>query len=183
MGNTATKMFDFMNSPLFELSTVDFGIQFSVFIVSAFLKTEKFYDLTGSLTFIVLSHLCTKWIPERSLRQQIQSGMILTWAVRLGTFLFIRVLKSGKDRRFDKCRDNPKLFFVYWTMQVCSSIVREFLELFYNLWRTVLAKNKIVLDSALRLQSFRIPENATIGVRSGIECQQQERWRPSSRLF
>ncbi|GFY60253.1 hypothetical protein TNIN_500111 [Trichonephila inaurata madagascariensis] len=117
MGTAATKMFDFLNSPLFELSTVDFGIQFSVFIVSAFLKTEKFYDLTGSLTFIVLSHLCTKWIPERSLRQQIQSGMILTWAVRLGTFLFIRVLKSGKDRRFDKCRDNPKLFFVYWTMQ------------------------------------------------------------------
>ncbi|GFW45976.1 TP53-binding protein 1 [Trichonephila clavipes] len=49
--------------------------------------------------------------------------------------------------------------------------------------RTVLAKNKIVLDPALRLQSFRTPENATIGVRSGIECQQQERWRPSSRLF
>ncbi|GFW13805.1 hypothetical protein TNCV_1670211 [Trichonephila clavipes] len=68
-------------------------------------------------------------------------------------------------------------------LDVCSSIVREFLELFYNLWRTVLAKNKIVLDSALRLQSFRIPENATIGVRGGIECQQQERWRPSSRLF
>ncbi|GFT37240.1 disintegrin and metalloproteinase domain-containing protein 28 [Trichonephila clavipes] len=66
---------------------------------------------------------------------------------------------------------------------VFSSIVRDFLELFYNLWRTVLAKNKIVLDPALRLQSFRTPENATIGVRSGIECQQQERWRPSSRLF
>ncbi|GFV81727.1 retrovirus-related Pol polyprotein from transposon 412 [Trichonephila clavipes] len=43
-----------------------------------------------------------------------------------------------------------------------SSIVRDFLELFYNLWRTVLAKNKIVLDPALRLQSFRTPENATI---------------------
>ncbi|GFW26366.1 hypothetical protein TNCV_2172501 [Trichonephila clavipes] len=67
--------------------------------------------------------------------------------------------------------------------RVFSSIVRDFLELFYNLWRTVLAKNKIVLDPALRLQSFRTPENATIGVRSGVECQQQERWRPSSRLF
>ncbi|GFU55755.1 hypothetical protein TNCV_2969241 [Trichonephila clavipes] len=67
-------------------------------------------------------------------------------------------------------------------MKIFSSIVREFLELFYNLWRTVLAKNKIVLDPALRLQSFRTLENATIGVRSGIECQQQERWRPSSRL-
>ncbi|GFV89408.1 retrovirus-related Pol polyprotein from transposon 412 [Trichonephila clavipes] len=49
-----------------------------------------------------------------------------------------------------------------------SLIVRDFLELFYNLWRTVLAKNKIVLDPALRLQTFRTPENATIGVRSGI---------------
>ncbi|GFX95484.1 ubiquitin-associated protein 2 [Trichonephila clavipes] len=55
-------------------------------------------------------------------------------------------------------------------LSVFSSIVREFLELFYNLWRTVLAKNKIVLDSALRLQSFRIPENATIGVRSGLNA-------------
>ncbi|GFW17769.1 hypothetical protein TNCV_1133691 [Trichonephila clavipes] len=68
-------------------------------------------------------------------------------------------------------------------LSVFSSIVREFLELFYNLWRTVLAKNKIVLDPALRLQSFRTLENATIGVRGGVECQQQERWRPSSRLF
>ncbi|GFX19607.1 phospholipase A-2-activating protein [Trichonephila clavipes] len=68
-------------------------------------------------------------------------------------------------------------------LYVFSSIVRDFLELFYNLWRTVLAKNKIVLDPALRLQSFRTPENVTIGVRGGVECQQQERWRPSSRLF
>ncbi|GFX36752.1 gag-Pol polyprotein [Trichonephila clavipes] len=51
-------------------------------------------------------------------------------------------------------------------LSVFSSIVRDFLELFYNLWRTVLAKNKIVLDPALRLQSFRTPENVTIGVRS-----------------
>ncbi|GFX92032.1 hypothetical protein TNCV_5004961 [Trichonephila clavipes] len=54
-------------------------------------------------------------------------------------------------------------------LSVFSSIVRDFLELFYNLWRTVLVKNKIVLDPALRLQSFRTPENATIGVRSGIQ--------------
>ncbi|GFV53948.1 hypothetical protein TNCV_3293171 [Trichonephila clavipes] len=66
---------------------------------------------------------------------------------------------------------------------VFSSIVREFLELFYNLWRTVLAKNKIVLDPALRLQSFRTPKTQQLVSGSGIECQQQERWRPSSRLF
>lgn len=116
MGTYFTKMFE-ISSPLLELAAVDFLMQYAVFIVSAYLKSEKFYDITGSTTFLVLAHLCRKWNPERSVRQMIQSGMILTWAVRLGTFLFIRVLKSGKDRRFNKARENPQLFFVYWTMQ------------------------------------------------------------------
>ncbi|GFU55533.1 ULP_PROTEASE domain-containing protein [Trichonephila clavipes] len=88
-----------------------------------------------------------------------------------------------KNNIVDTFDTNEFRKFMYNSITVFSSIVREFLEQFYNLWRTVLAKNKIVLDSALRLQSFRIPENATIGVRGGVECQQQERWRPSSRLF
>ncbi|GFU69960.1 hypothetical protein TNCV_3623771, partial [Trichonephila clavipes] len=69
------------------------------------------------------------------------------------------IVDVGSDEEYE---------MTFHVIRICSSIVREFLELFYNLWRTVLAKNKIVLDSALRLQSFRIPENATIGVRSGI---------------
>jgi steroid 5-alpha reductase family enzyme len=28
--------------------------------------------------------------------------MVFAWACRLGTFLFIRVIKEGGDRRFDK---------------------------------------------------------------------------------
>ncbi|GFW84967.1 gag-Pol polyprotein [Trichonephila clavipes] len=51
-----------------------------------------------------------------------------------------------------------------------SSIVREFLELFYNLWRTVLAKNKIVLDSALRLQSFRTPKTQQLVSEVGLNA-------------
>ncbi|XP_015929834.1 uncharacterized protein [Parasteatoda tepidariorum] len=116
MGTVISSMFNFQQ-PLLELAAVDFAIQFAVFAVSSFLKTEKFYDITGSVTFVILSHLCHTWVPERSLRQMIQAGMISTWAVRLGTFLFIRVLKSGKDRRFDKVRENPLRFFVLWTMQ------------------------------------------------------------------
>ncbi|KFM71113.1 hypothetical protein X975_12774, partial [Stegodyphus mimosarum] len=106
-----------LTSVLFELAAVDFAIQYIVFFISAYHKTEKFYDVTGTTTFIILSHLCAKWIPHRSVRQMIQSGMVLTWAVRLGTFLFIRVLKNGGDRRFDKARDSPFLFFIYWTLQ------------------------------------------------------------------
>ena len=44
--------------------------------------------------------------------------MIFAWACRLGTFLFMRVLKDGHDKRFNEVRDNPGKFFVYWSIQV-----------------------------------------------------------------
>ena len=50
-------------------------------------------------------------------RQNVHSWMIFAWACRLGTFLFMRVLKDGQDRRFDKARDSPATFFVFWSIQ------------------------------------------------------------------
>ncbi|GFW33447.1 retrovirus-related Pol polyprotein from transposon 412 [Trichonephila clavipes] len=82
-----------------------------------------------------------------------------------------RKLKTGKNRYFGRNENRSSTKekkCITSVLSVFSSIVRDFLELFYNLWRTVLVKNKIVLDPALRLQSFRTPENATIGVRSGV---------------
>ena len=43
--------------------------------------------------------------------------MIFAWACRLGTFLFMRVLKEGQDKRFDKARDSPATFLVFWSLQ------------------------------------------------------------------
>ena len=40
------------------------------------------------------------------------------WAVRLGSYLVTRVVKTGGDARFDDVKDKPGKFFVYWTMQV-----------------------------------------------------------------
>lgn len=37
------------STPLLELAGVDFLMQYAVFVVSAYLKTEKFYDLTGNV--------------------------------------------------------------------------------------------------------------------------------------
>ena len=36
---------------------------------------------------------------------------------RLGFFLFTRVMQDGHDRRFNKIKHDPKMFFVAWTMQ------------------------------------------------------------------
>ncbi|XP_059148623.1 uncharacterized protein LOC131935898 isoform X2 [Physella acuta] len=57
--------------------------------------------------------------PNKTLhtRQKVNSTMILTWATRLGIFLFTRILKSGSDKRFDSVKTKPGVFWIYWTLQ------------------------------------------------------------------
>jgi len=40
-------------------------------------------------------------------RQIIASIFVLLWALRLGSFLLYRVLKTGKDSRFEEVLDKP----------------------------------------------------------------------------
>ena len=44
-------------------------------------------------------------------------AMIIIWAVRLGSFLFMRIAKDGRDDRFDKIKVNPLRFLNAWTLQ------------------------------------------------------------------
>ena len=39
------------------------------------------------------------------------------WALRLGSFLFRRVRRDGRDGRFDEIKTNPLRFFMTWTIQ------------------------------------------------------------------
>ena len=36
------------------------------------------------------------------------TALVLSWAARLGSFLFMRVLAAGKDSRFDEIKDKPR---------------------------------------------------------------------------
>ncbi|CAF0728530.1 unnamed protein product [Adineta ricciae] len=105
-----------MGLQLGKLIGVDFAIQFFGWIVSTKLRTEKFYDLTGSLTFILLTYL-SRNANGQTLRQKIQSACVMIWALRLGTFLFRRIMKLGKDSRFDRMRNSPLRLFYVWMMQ------------------------------------------------------------------
>ncbi|KAL8598312.1 hypothetical protein ACOMHN_047633 [Nucella lapillus] len=106
-----------MGNSLAKAAAVDFGIQWCCWIVASALKTEKFYDLAGSGTFFALALLSLRWGRTYFTRQKIQSGMVMAWALRLGTYLFSRILQEGVDRRFNNVRDKPGIFFVYWTIQ------------------------------------------------------------------
>uniref|UniRef100_A0A670HY94 Uncharacterized protein n=1 Tax=Podarcis muralis TaxID=64176 RepID=A0A670HY94_PODMU len=103
--------------PLAWLASVDLALQWGLWAAAAALRTEKFFDLAGSGTFILLAHLSLRWGNTQHLRQQVQTGLVTIWGLRLGLFLFLRILKEGHDRRFNGVREHSGTFFLYWTMQ------------------------------------------------------------------
>ena len=106
-----------MGNVLAKAAAVDMSIQWIMFLLAYYLRTEKFFDITGSATFILLLLLTLKNGGRFFPRQVIQSGLVGTWAARLGLFLLFRVLRDGKDGRFDKVKGNPSKFLLFWTVQ------------------------------------------------------------------
>lgn len=95
---------------------------------------ERLYDFTGSSTFVactiyslVSSHPDTMrrmyswtWASFHSnpfFRNLIVTAAVVAWAVRLGSFLFFRIIQVGKDDRFDLVRNNKFRFFTFWHIQ------------------------------------------------------------------
>ena len=106
-----------------------FIIQWLLFIPAYLFQTEKFYDLSGSLTYIFV--IC--YVSYYSLQGNeinfgniILASAILIWTIRLGSFLFFRIHKAGEDKRFRSIKTSPTRFFMTWTLQgmwvsICSA--------------------------------------------------------------
>ena len=108
----------FAGIPLFALSVgLAFLIQWLAFLPAYFLQTERFFDLTGSLTYILVIGLSFLGSVGGDLRSTLLSILVVIWAVRLGAFLFNRVQKVGKDGRFDEIKPSFIRFLSVWTIQ------------------------------------------------------------------
>ncbi|MDX1449710.1 MAG: DUF1295 domain-containing protein, partial [Acidimicrobiia bacterium] len=92
-------------------------INWLVFVPSNAAQTEKYYDLTGSITYLTVIAVAVVLSDDLDARAWIVAAMVAVWALRLGTFLFRRVMKSGKDDRFDEIKTNALRFFMTWTLQ------------------------------------------------------------------
>ena len=104
--------------PLFALAVAAaFAIQVIAFIPAMLLQTERFFDLTGSLTFLVISAALVLLTPMPDARSWILAAMVMLWAVRLGSFLALRVHKAGSDGRFDAIKGSPLRFLHVWVIQ------------------------------------------------------------------
>lgn len=125
---------------MLPIGIVDFAIQWIGCSIAVALHTEKYYDLTGSLTFFLLTFgALASGDSFRShgihIRQLDLSAMVLIWCSRLGLFLFMRIQEAGEDKRFRKAKQKvcrhilqcppaatdalgqPALMLLFWTVQ------------------------------------------------------------------
>lgn len=92
-------------------------VNWVVFIPSWFAHTEKYFDLTGSLTYLSVTLLAVVLSPDMDARGWLAAAMVAIWAGRLGSFLFRRISKDGKDGRFDTMKFDFWQFLMTWTIQ------------------------------------------------------------------
>lgn len=104
--------------PVFALLVgLAFLIQWLIFVPSYLRQTEKFFDLTGSLTYITISTLAMILSTSIDSRAILVWALVVIWAFRLGTFLFNRIRKAGRDDRFDDIKPSFIRFLNVWTIQ------------------------------------------------------------------
>ncbi|MEL7025259.1 MAG: DUF1295 domain-containing protein [Pseudomonadota bacterium] len=104
--------------PVFALcAALAYAINWLVFVPSAVGRTEKFYDLTGGISYISVIAVALVLTPSVDLRGKIAAACVILWSGRLATFLFRRISKDGKDGRFDAIKTRPIRFLMAWTLQ------------------------------------------------------------------
>jgi len=93
-----------------------FFIHWLFFIPAYILQTEKFFDLTGSFTYLIASFYALLNAPSYNIFSIVVVSCIVCWAIRLGTFLFMRINKDGEDKRFREIKPSFSRFLMTWTL-------------------------------------------------------------------
>ena len=99
-------------------------IHWLAFIPALIFKTEKFYDLTGSIcyAFSAIYVYLQSYGMFLSLSFFI-SLAILIWTLRLGSFLLKRVMDAGEDKRFRTIKTNPTQFFMTFNLSALWVVI------------------------------------------------------------
>jgi steroid 5-alpha reductase family enzyme len=90
---------------------IGFSIAFSF-------KFDKLTDFMGGTNFVWLAIFTLAMSGTSNARQIVTSIFIMLWGARLSAFLLFRILKTGKDDRFDDKRDKFFPFLGFWVFQM-----------------------------------------------------------------
>jgi len=109
-----------------KAALVSCGVNWLVFLIHALPQSsEKFFDATGTLTYVTLIVSGLFLSPSFGgfdsinfdLRQIVLAVMVMAWSIRLGSYLLMRICRDGKDERFDSFKVNVVFWLGVWSMQ------------------------------------------------------------------
>ena len=107
-------------SAVLYCAVICIGVQWVAWVPASIATSERYYDLTGGLTFLTVVGF-SLWAGAQSeapsYRELIVSSLVVIWALRLSIFLYLRIYRAGKDGRFDRLKTSPIRFLVPWTVQ------------------------------------------------------------------
>lgn len=104
--------------PIFALcALLSFAINWAAFVPAYVAQTERYYDLTGSLSYLGLVGVALFLRGEPDPRALLLAALVSAWALRLGSFLFARIQRDGSDGRFDALKPSLPRFAMAWTLQ------------------------------------------------------------------
>lgn len=98
------------------------GINVGLFVPAYIYKTDKLTDVSYALSFVVVA-IIGYLKSDRSGLHALYSVCVLLWALRLGVFLYIRIMKKKKDIRFDGIREHAGKFLQFWLLQGASVFI------------------------------------------------------------
>jgi len=96
------------------------GWQICFFIVASITKSDKVTDFAYGTNFAGLGAILFAVGQVYSARNIIVLTFLILWGFRLALYLLARVIKEGKDSRFDDTRDNFFKFAAFWALQCCT---------------------------------------------------------------
>ncbi|RKF54652.1 putative 3-oxo-5-alpha-steroid 4-dehydrogenase protein [Golovinomyces cichoracearum] len=112
----AVYVFDDYYLAITLLMTVCYQLFF--FSIAFSLKFDKLTDFAGGTNFALLAILTLLFGGKHHARQIVVSIFMILWALRLSMFLLFRIIKTGKDDRFDDKRDKFFPFLGFWIFQM-----------------------------------------------------------------
>jgi steroid 5-alpha reductase family enzyme len=95
-------------------------INIAMFLVAFKQQTDKLTDISYAVTFVVLVTYAAVSTNEMDTPKWILLSMVLLWALRIGGYLFLRINKMGRDKRFDNKRSHFFRFLGFWLLQAVT---------------------------------------------------------------